>query len=318
VWHLGLDDLETFTGFDDDAQRNESFAIQDLAADAEDDPVTGRRWVSAGYFETIGIPVVRGRALRPADAARDARAVAMVDREFVRRYLGDGDPLGRRLRYRTGDAWMNIVGVVGDIRQQPFAPGGRRQPHVYAPLSVGVGEMMSYVVRTSGDPATLAGPVQETLWSIDPDQPIQDIQPLATVVDDSLFIFRLPAQLMGAFAAAALLLAAVGLYGVVAFVVVRRTPEIGVRMALGARRWQVLGMVLRRGLALSFTGIVIGSVMALGVAQVLAMILFGIEPFDPLVLLGVPGLLLAVSLLATLLPARRALRIDPLLALRRD
>jgi len=268
--------------------------------------------VSADYFTTVGATVIAGRAFTPADRA-GADSVAIVNQTFARRFLSGGDPVGRRLDVRG--RWT-IVGEVNDIRQR--GQDIPAEPEVFFP-SAQVGDTPSnLVVRTAGDPAGLVEPVRRTVQEVDPEQPVGRIFTLESELTRLAAPRRVNAILLGIFAGLALLLAAVGLAGVVAGLVAQRTHEVGVRMALGAERTDVLRLIVRRAARLVAIGGVLGLVAALALTRVLGNLLFGVTPTDPATFLIVPFVLAIVAILAAAIPAGRATRVDPVTALRHE
>jgi putative ABC transport system permease protein len=272
------------------------------------------RIVLGDYFRTMGIPLLHGRAFTEQDGA-DSPDVALIDAAGAQRLWPDRDPLGRRIR--LGDEkgpWSTIVGVVGDVKH-----GGLTSPsdlHVYRPLRQHPTRSLSFVLKGSGDVATLIPAVREAVRQIEPDQPIYNVQTMDQIVSDAVARPRFSMLLLACFATAALLLAALGIYGVLADSVAQRTREIGLRMALGARRRDVVRLVVGQGMSLTAAGIGAGTIAALGLTQALRSLLFGVSPTDPPTLAGVAAILVAVALVACVVPARRATRIDPLEAIR--
>jgi putative ABC transport system permease protein len=241
--------------------------------------------------------------------------VIIVNAAFARRYFPGEDPLGKRVRFDdTKDAWMTIVGIAADSRNLGLdsEPG----PTMYIPYQYFTLPFMSVVVRSSGGTSAVASAVRAEVRSLDPDLPLDEVRPLKDVVSDSVAEPRFRMLLLGAFALTALLLAAVGVYGLISYSVAQRTREIGIRVALGARPAQVTGPIMREGLRLAALGIGIGLAGAFVATRLLATFLFGVEPGDPLTFAAVTALLLGVALLASYLPSRRALKVDPLTALR--
>jgi putative ABC transport system permease protein len=274
--------------------------------------------VSDGYFDAIGIPLRRGRVID----ARDSEAttfVAVISESIARRRFGSTDPLGRRLHLGPPTApWYTIVGVVGDVRQVSLAV---TQPDaIYIPTrqSWFVDRALSLVVRMQGDAEPMAPAIRDAIWTADKDQPILRIATMNDLVAASASARRFALTLFEAFALAALALAALGLYGVLAGSVAERTREMAIRSALGASRSNVLGLVVQQGLALTTAGIAIGVGGALVAGRAIATLLFGITPLDPVTYGGVVIALLLVALLSSSVPAWRAVRIDPATALRRE
>ena len=277
------------------------------------------RVVSPGYFATVGVPVVRGRAFTAADRPGGQRAL-LISQETARRFFPGEDPIGKRLTFgwRQGNERLagEVVGIVGDVRQRSLSADVT--PHVYAAFDQWPLEEITVVMRTRGDPAVPLRAAQATVARIDRDLPVYDAFTLDAMVDRSLGQPRFYVTLLTVFAAVALLLAIVGIYGIIAYTVQQRTREIGIRIALGASTDRVVGMVVRRGLALAAAGVLLGSVGAYALSRVLRSLLYGVGERDPLTFIGVAALLGVVALVASWIPARRAARVDPLTAMRAD
>ena len=275
--------------------------------------------VTPDFFRAMGVPLLRGRALTPADRDPAAPAV-LVNELFVRRHLGGGDPIGRRVKVgiaEDAEPWATVVGVLADHRHyrlpQPMGPA------IYYPYATWPGATQTVVLRTRlGDPAAVLPSVREALREIDPQVPIYRVETFEEAVDRTLWRQRLQGQTLAAFAVLALLLAAVGLYGVVSYSVAQRRREIGVRLALGASRTQVLAVVLGQGAGLVARGVAIGLVAALLLSRPLAALLYEVRATDPLTFAVVPLVLGLIALLATAVPALVAARLAPQTALRAD
>ena len=293
-----------------------SFVIQGRPAPRPGEgPSANYRAITPGYFQALSIPLKRGRTFTDRDNAEKAPMVAVVDDAFVRRYFPDEDPLGQGIDIGNGtDGFFEIVGVVGDVHHDALdvAP----TPTMYAPFRHDVFSTVWVLARTSGDPAQLAGPARDALRSLDRALPAFSMGPLATAVDESVAQRRFSMLLLTLFAGIAVFLAAVGLYGVVAYSVSQRTQEIGVRMAIGAQRGDVLRMIVGGGMKLAMAGVVVGVAGALALTQLVAAMLFQVTPFDPPSYGATVIVLLAVAALACYVPARRAMRVDPIVALR--
>jgi putative ABC transport system permease protein len=280
------------------------------------------RVVSADYFETIGVRLVDGRFFNRFDNPT-AMPVAIVNQAMAKQYWTGANPLGKRFRFGgEGDTtWFTIVGVVGDVRQMALDVAGRAEmyfPSTQVPASVGYFTPRDLAVRVKGNPLQYAAAVRQAVWSVDRNQPISDVRPLGALVDQELSAQRIQLWLLGSFAGLGLLLAAIGLYGLLSHMVVDRTRDIGVRMALGARRSQVLVGVMRQGLELVVAGLVVGAIGALWQTRLMQKMLYGVKPTDPATFAAVAFTLLAVGALACYIPARRATRIDPMHALRHE
>ncbi len=270
--------------------------------------------VSRGYFAAMGIPVLRGRPFDRQDRL-DGSRVAVVNQAFVRKYSADEDPIGQVI---LGD-WANpkpteIVGVAGDIRHNGLTAEPR--PTVFLAQSQVPGYFTYIVVRTGAEPKTMAAAIRREVRQVDPRQPVAEVQPLEQYVSTALARPRLYAVLLGAFASLALLLAAIGLYGLMTYAVSRRTHEIGVRLALGAQPRDVLSSMLGEGARLAAAGLALGAIGAAVLSRVVVNLLYGVTAGDPLTYAGAAVLLGAVALIAVCLPARRASRVDPVVALR--
>jgi putative ABC transport system permease protein len=269
-----------------------------------------------GYFEALRIPLVRGRLISDHDGAPDAAAVVVSESFAARRFTGD--PIGQRLRIRFAgiDQPARIVGVVGDVRYDRLerAPGQA----IYVPQALYPFHYTRLVVRTSGEAAALQRAILSSIREFDPLLGVFHVQPMADYVDSALAERRFPLALFASFGTLALALAGIGLYGVVSHSLVLRTPEFGVRVALGARPSQILALVLRQALVLVAGGLAAGVLAALAVSRILASAVFGIAAIDPPSVALTAAALGAVTVAATLLPARTAIRIDPVAALRAD
>jgi putative ABC transport system permease protein len=274
---------------------------------------------SAGYFETLSIPLLRGRLYDASDRL-GGEDVVVVNQEAARRFWKGRDPIGERITFGDpGDPdvrWGTVVGVIGDVRHERLDE--RPYPQIYIPFEQAPIRSMVLTVRTSGDPTSLVPALRRAFAELDSDLPLADVSTLGQRKAVSLARPRVNAAVLGGFALAALVLAAVGIYGVVAYGVVQRTRELGIRMALGAERGALLRMVLRQGMAPVLGGMLLGLVGALAGGRVLRSLLFGVGTSDFFTLAAVTCFLVAVALAAMYLPARRAARSDPMVALRND
>jgi putative ABC transport system permease protein len=271
--------------------------------------------VSGGYFGAMGIPVLSGRTFEARDTEKGP-PVAIANAALAKKYWPGENPIGKHLRFedKANEPWFTIVGVVGDSRQLGLSEAP--PPLLYVPYEQFALPFTSVVVRSSLSTAAVTSLLKSQLASIDRDLPFGDILTLESYVDRSVDEPRFRATLVGGFAVLALILAAVGVYGLISYTVAQRTREIGIRVALGAAPRQVLLPVVREGLLLAAIGIAIGLGGALLAVRALNAFLFGVGATDPLTFAGVAALLLAVAFLATYLPSRRALKVDPVVALR--
>jgi len=268
-------------------------------------------FVAGSYFQAMGIPLLRGRAFTERDNSTNAPGVAIFNEALVRKIFPNKDPVGQRIGFR-GVAY-EVVGVVGSVRHsgRDGQPEARIYlPQVYWPLSG------SLIVRAQIPPLTLAELVRKEVARIDPDQPVSNFRTLEQVISGSIAQRRLTLICLGTFAAAALLLSAIGLYGVMAYAVGQRTHEIGIRMALGASRAEVIRLIFRRAALLTFAGLALGLMGSVALTRFIGAQLHGVHPTDPMTLASVSILLVFVALLAAWSPARRAAKVDPMEALR--
>ena len=275
------------------------------------------RTVTPGYFAAMGIPLKRGREFEESDLAK-GRMVAIVDEVLANKYWKDQDPIGKRLGY--GDAenprWLEVVGVVGHVMQN--SPKDDEHTQLYQPFAQASFTQLGFAVKSQGDPLALVPAVRKLVLGIDPQQPIYDVRAMEERLTGSSSQPRFLSLLLGLFAAVAATLAAVGIYGVMSYTVAQQTRELGIRMALGAETGSVLRLVLNRGLVMAGVGIALGVGGSLALGKVMSTQLFQTKAADPMVF-GVVSLgLVGVALLATLIPARRATRVDPIVALRSE
>ncbi|HEV2666589.1 MAG TPA: ABC transporter permease, partial [Blastocatellia bacterium] len=280
--------------------------------------------ISPRFFETIGTPLLSGRDFgpqdeRPSDSSNaNASRTAVINQAMARRYFGDANPLGRRF-YVTAhpEQKFEIVGVVKDIRYRSLRKPS--QPAYYIPFFQNPGNMgMTFALRTTNDSEALAAPLRQIVREVDPTVQTRDVRSLNDVVNTALRQERVLTQLCGFFSLFALSLACLGLYGVLSFSVVQRTREIGVRIALGAQRKDVLALVVRQGLKLAMLGLALGLSAALAVTRYVSSLLYGVTATDPVAFIGVAVLLAGVALISCYIPARRATKVDPIVALRTE
>ncbi|MCL4845718.1 MAG: ABC transporter permease [Acidobacteria bacterium] len=273
------------------------------------------------YFETMGIPIVSGRSFTRADIA--SGPVVVINETMARTFYGEQDPVGRRVRPCCGDTfpWFTIVGVAKDVKQGGVDQKTGTELYFMAEQAAAAGfpiRTMNVAVRSSLPSSALAGPIEAAVREADATLPVIRLRAMDEVFAESVSRPRLLAHLLGAFAVLALLLAAVGTYGVLSYMVTERRREIGIRMALGAERTTVMQQVMRQGLVLTAIGLVAGMAGALALSRVLASLLFGVQPTDPTTFVVVATTITAVAALACFLPARRATRVDPMLVLREE
>jgi len=274
--------------------------------------------VSPGYFHVVGIPLLRGRTFSPQDSMSTPR-VAIISQELARIYFPHRDPLGQQLAFGIlgdGNVKREIVGVVGDVRDAALSqkPG----PMLYVPFAQAPLWGVGLVVKTSSSAEAAGQAIRRNVHEVDRDLPVTDMEWMSAAVDASLTQTRLRTWLLGVFGAIALTLAAAGIFGVISYSVSRRTREFGIRMALGATRREILRLVLREALRLALAGVGAGIVAALGLTQLISSLLYGVRPRDPATLIVLPLVLTGAALLAAYLPARRATRVDPMVALRHE
>ena len=276
-------------------------------------PLFEQRRISPEYPAVVGLRLLRGRTFTPADR-EGAQLDALIDERAARQFFPDVDPIGRTVGFPWFDRWMTVVGVVASVKNNDLAAEGA--PALYMPFAQDPTTSAVLVLRTTSTPAALAAPLRAAVAGVDADAPVSHVRALDELIADSVARPRLTTALLAAFAALALLLGAVGLYGVIAYQVSQRTRELGVRMALGARTGDVVRMVLRQGLAVTLAGAVVGLLASLALARVLGSLLFGVSARDPMIFAAVPVVLAIVAVLATLVPARRAAAVEPGRALR--
>jgi putative ABC transport system permease protein len=284
--------------------------------DPKKDPAIGVGSVSPDYFRTMKIPLLSGRQYDERDGAGTPK-VAIANEAFARRYFPKGDVLGKRVGFgctEAEDLCRTIVGVVGNIRQESLTD--EMAAELYLPSSQMPMNGVTLLVRTTVDPLTVTTAVRNEVLAIDKNQPIFDVKTLDQRVNDAVAVTRSLMVLFTAFALLALVLGAVGIYGIVSYSVTQRTHEIGIRMALGARAGNVLSLILRNGLTLVLTGIAIGIAGALALTRFLTTLLFGVTPTDSMTFVVVSAIFFLIAMIASLIPALRATKVDPLVALR--
>src|SRR5271169_639470 len=303
--------------------RNQSaLIVEGRQTQSKQTPLVERSQVTPEYFHLLGIPVLRGRLFNDGDD-ENAPLVAVINQAMAETYWRGEDPLGKRLRLGNGRAgvgqrasktWITIVGVIADARTESLANAS--VPQIYLSLYQETPKELAIFLRGDLNASAIPEEVRAMVQSVDPELPVYGAQTLNDAVTASLEQRRFSMEIVGLFALTALLLAALGIYGVISYIVSERTHEIGIRVALGAQSRNILRMVLRQGLGLAFAGAAVGLVGALIVSQLMAGLLYGVRPTDPVTFAGVALLLIGVALLACYIPARRAIRVDPLVALR--
>ena len=287
------------------------FTVEGEPPPENEDPRADVIMVAAGYFETMKIPLRRGRFLDERDTAETERT-AVINETMARRYFPDGDPVGQFIENPHGRE--EVVGVVADVRGQSLDSEPKKQ--VYLPLRQSPVNSMALVARTERDPMSFADTIQREIWAVDPQQPIYDLSTMDQLLARAVFLPRLSTTLLSTFALGALLLAALGIYGVLSYAVGQRTREIGLRMALGADVGKTIGLVVRNSMVLIVVGVGVGLGAAALLARSMAGVLYGVSPFDVPSFATAAAVLVAAGLAASLVPARRATRIDPMVALR--
>ena len=284
------------------------------------------RVIDQNYFRTMGIPLLRGRYFTEQDND-ESHGVVMINQTMARRYWPDEDPVGRRLqpqfpaakvpwRPESSNNWLTIVGVVGDVKEDGL--NDQTSAEIYLPYLQNPSSLMNLLVRSTSDPLRLVPSVRSQVLAVDGDQPVYNIKTMENVFSQSVAEPQVITSLLATFAAVALILAAIGVYSVMSYSVAQRTHEIGVRMALGAQQRHVLRMIVGQGLKLVLVGVAIGVTTAFAVTRVISNLLFGVTATDPAIFVVVPLLLVVIAMLASYFPARRALKVDPMIALRNE
>ena len=311
VESAGLVSMAPFSG----SSSSGSYTVEGYEpAAGESSPHALQRVVDDDYFETMDIALLAGRGFDAGDTA-EAAPVVVVDRLLAEKYFPDSDPLAGRLRRSDEEGWMRIVGVVEPVKIFELEREVEKET-IYFPYRQRPSSAMTFALRTVGDPEALVEPLRRAVLEIDSDQPVFGAVTMEKQIRESLVTRRVSMFLLVSFGALAVVLAAVGVYGVLAFSVSQRRREIGTRMALGARPADVLGLVARQGLAMAGLGVALGLVGALALGRFASTLLFGVAPWDPVTLAAVTVVLLAIATFACLRPARRAAKVDPMDALR--
>ena len=291
--------------------------IENVPRDPKNGPSASRMNASPDYFRVLGIPIKRGRAFSEADR-KGAAPVVIIDETFARRYFNGQDPIGKRIRAaargKQGSGWMTVVGVVGDVRASRIA--SKFGAAFYVPIAQEPLSSLALVVRTTIPPEQLAEPMRKMVLGLDPDAPVYAVETMTQVVSTSIASERVATILVTGFASLAVMLALMGIYSVVSYSVASRTRDIGIRMALGAQSSDVVSLLMKEALVLVGIGIAIGIAGAYGISQALTSLLHGVSPTDPETFIGTLVLMASTAALASFIPARRALRLDPIKALR--
>jgi putative ABC transport system permease protein len=276
----------------------------------------GKVTVTPGYFETMRVPLVSGRDFTELDSA-EGQNVVIVNETLAQRFWPDGGAIGRRLKYGALDSdapWLTVVGVVGDVKQRGLTRATRLE--TYRPYTQRPNWRMSFAVRTAGDPLAATAAVRTAVWEVDRDRAVYRVRSMEDIVFDEIGVWGFMAGLLAVFAAIALGLACVGLYGVISYTVSRRTHEIGIRKALGAQSRHVVWLVVGRCVLLTLAGVGVGLCLALLSGRALESLMYGVSPTDPLTFTAVSVMMIAVGVLASYIPSRRATKVDPMVALR--
>ena len=295
---------------------NRDFTIEGRPVDRDNIPHGMYQVASPSYFETLHVPLIAGRFLSASDGP-DSLKVAVISQRMADRWWKNESPIGRHIRLGGPDAtgpWLTIVGVVGNVLHNPYDHEPRRT--IYVPFDQAPSLWMDVGVRATGDPLLLAPAVTAAIRGVDPEQPVTDVQTLERAIHNRAIGLNYMAVLMGVFGVLALVLSGIGVYGVMAYMVSEQTREIGIRMALGAAKWSVLGMIFRRGMTTIAIGLVVGMPLAWGFARLLSSMIYGVKPSDAVTFAGIPLALIVAAAVAIFVPARRAMKIDPIVALR--
>jgi putative ABC transport system permease protein len=293
-------------------------AIEDHPTETSQDMTMELSEVSPDYFKLMQVPLVRGRFIAEDDD-NNKNQVVLIDETMARRFWPNQDPIGKRCKIgarNNVNPWMTVVGVIKDIKNDGL--DAEKVPHIYGSIYQLTARAMSVALRTSLSASALEPQIRHELQQVDPTLPVFNVRTMEEVIDNSLARRRFSAELVGVFAALALLLASIGIYGLLAYMVGQRSQEIGIRMAMGAQPSHILKMILTQGVMLAGAGILVGMIFAGFAAPLLSSMLYGVRPVDPAVFLSVPLLLVIVSLLASYIPARRATKVDPIVALRNE
>ena len=299
--------------------RNDPFSIEGRRLDPANLSFAGWQSVGANYFSTLGIPLVQGRDFAPQDMSVDAPVVAVINEAMARRYWPNENPIGRRITLglpRSDNPWITIIGISKNLPHRAIDSGP--EPDWYLSRASSPQRNQILFVRTAGEPTQLAAPIRTVVTAIDPNQPVGHISTLEEVIAETVAPRRFNLILFGLFAGLAIVLAALGVYGVISHSVAERTHELGIRMALGAQRSSVLVLVVRKGMMITLIGLVVGLAISLAVAQLMSTLLFDVKPYDITTFATVAVFVSLVALVACYVPALRAAKIDPLVAIRHE
>jgi putative ABC transport system permease protein len=295
---------------------SDAFSIEGRTFPVGEVAVATRESVSPNYLQTMHIPLLRGRGFSESDSA-DSPEVAIISEVLAERYWPAENPLGKRIKLGAVDSksrWAEIVGVAGEVKYNWISSG--QEPTIYFSYRQHALGYSQFALRTSGDPNSFTSAVRSRIANVDPEQPISEVKPLAQVIHESVMGIAYVAVMMAVLGVIALLLSAVGVFGVMAYSVTERTREFGIRIAFGAQQKNVLRMVFYRGMLLTGIGLGIGLPIALAMSQLLASLLYGVSASDPIIFSGVTILLTGIAMLACYIPAKRAMQVDPMVALR--
>lgn len=322
-YHQLLDRVEALPGVQsaavtsglppDEMQLQDTFTLEGRPTPPGQDPLADFLFVSEDYFRTLGVPLLQGRIFSDHDQ-QGAPLVVIINQTLARQFFPKENPLRKRLRQNRENPWMEVVGVVGDVRYSGL--GSEAIPALYVPYLQHGWPGAHLVVRAARNPMALAPSVREAVWSLDKELPVTEMKTAEQRMDESVSEPRFRTLLIGAFALMALSLATIGIYGVISYSTTQRTRELGIRAALGSPRLDIIRLVVGQALLLSLAGIAVGLIGALALTRYLASMLYRVHPTDPLIFGGVSVFLVGVALLASLLPARRATRVSPMVALR--
>src|SRR5262249_18480483 len=278
---------------------------------------TGVCITDQNFFHTLQIPLKRGRLFTEQEA-REKRNVVVINEAFAKKYFPNEDPLGKRVKMtmRPPHVWMEIIGVVGDVKHAQLDRAA--EPMSYWPIGQLPYPYYTFMLRTRGEATSIAAAVRNVIQTLDPQQPVGEVRALDNLVGNSIARQRFNTLLLAVVAVVALLLSAIGIYGVMSYSVAARTHEIGIRTALGATASDILRLMLKRGMTLALLGVGFGLPTAFTLTRLMTTLLYGVSATDPLTFVGVALLLMSVALLACWIPARRATKVDPLVALRTE